>query len=180
MLLRVLLLIFLSFHCLSASESRFLALEHSDVILECPDSWTIKDKDGEIGLYSPAQPPKGLPNRIHFSRRPDDKTLQGAIDSEIDKVTASSPAWGSGCDRRSYKGSIPVETVSGMKGLRADFYTEIPDDKGGGRRYGIIKYYFFDENGNVFRVCAHIYGDSSRMEMYEITILNGLKQNPKQ
>jgi len=163
-----------------ASKPAFLTLPDSKIILEGPDGWTIKDRDGEIGLYSPDQPPKGLPNRIHFSRRPDDKTLQGAIDSEIDKVTARSPAWGSGCDRRSYKGSTPVETASGIKGLRADFYSDLPADNQHGRYYSIIKYYFFDEGGNVFRVCAHIYGDTTRFETFEKTILNGLKQNPKQ
>jgi|GEM_PF-3031469 len=159
----------------TALKPAFLSLPNSKIILAGPDGWTIKDRDGEIGLYSPDQPPKGLPNRIHFSRRPDDKTLQGAIDSEIDKVTARSPAWGSGCDRRSYKGSTPVVTASGIKGLRADFYSDLPADNQRGRYYSIIKYYFFDEGGKIFRVCSHVYGDESRFKVYDQAIIAGLK-----
>lgn len=162
------------------SEPAFLSLPDSKVILEGPDGWTIKDKDGEIGMYSPDQPAKGLKSRIHISRYLEkEKTLEAAIDAEIDRVTARAPKWGSSNDRRSYKGSTPIKTESGMQGLRADFYNDLPTDNQHGRFYNIIKYYFFDEGGKIFRVCSHVYGDESRFKEYDQAIIEGLKFNKK-
>jgi len=152
----------------------FLSLPDSKIILSVPKRWTVKDqrdKDGDVGMYSPDQPAKGLPSRIHLARYSEaDRTLQSAIDSEIDRITARGP---SGNDRRSYKGSTPIKTDSGMQGKRADFYNDEPQ----GRFYSIVKYYFFDENGKIFRICAHVYGDESRFKDYDQAIIEGLKFN---
>ena len=163
----------------AASEPTFLSLPDSKIILSVPKGWTVKDKDGEIGMYSPDQPAKGLPRRPHISRYLEkEKTLEAAIDAEINRVTAKAPYWGSGCDRRSYKGSTPIKTKSGMQGLRADFYSDEPQGSPNGplaRRYTIVKYYFFDEAGKIFRVCSHVYGDESRFKEYDQAIIEGLK-----
>ena len=112
-----------------------------------------------------------LPNRIHLVRiRNAAASLQEEIDAEIDRVTKRSPEWGSSCDRRTYKGSTPIRTASGMEGLRADFWYDYP----AGRSYVIEKYYFFDQKGKMFKVCSHIGGDQKRFESFETAIVKGL------
>jgi len=161
----------------TVSEPAFLSLPDSKIILSVPEGWTVKDKrdkDGDVGMYSPVPPAKGLPSRIHLSRYlKADRTLQAAIDAEIDRITERGP---SGNDRSSYKGSTPIKTDSGMQGLRADFYYDEPR---GHRYYTIEKYYLFDENGKIFKACAHVYGDESRFKEYDEAIIEGLKFNEK-
>jgi len=174
MLHRITIVLFLSIACAFAAEPTFLSLPDSKIILSVPEGWTVKDKNNEIGIYGPDQPEKGQQSKIHLSRyQESDTTLQAAIESEIDRISARSPKWGSSNDRRSYKGSAPIETQSGMNGIRADFY----DDVAGTRRHSIVKYYFFDEAGKIFRVCSHVYGDEARFKEYEQVILGGLKFN---
>jgi len=177
MFFRTILALCLSGAFAISGESIFLALPDSDIMLLVPEGWAINDRNGEIGMYSPDQPPKGLPSRIHLSRvKNDSASLEAAIQTEIDGITSRSPAWGSSNDRRSYKGSYPITTKSGISGLRADFYYDEP----GGRRYTIVKYYFFDEHGTIFRVCAHIGGDEKRFKAYENAILSGLTFSKRQ
>jgi len=176
-----------------------LSLPDSKVILTVSGGWTVKDKDREIGIYPPDQSAKELlaaiaaravPHvafdqpakkprfRIHLSRYLESETtLQSAIDAEIDRITARGLKWmgQSSNDRKNYKGSNPVRTQSGMDGLRADFY----DDRAGTRRYSIVKYYFFDESGRIFRVCSHVYGDEARFKEHEQIILSGLQFNER-
>lgn len=170
MIIRILIFFVLSL--LSAySADKGIELPDSRVRLSTSDGWSIKDKKGEIGIYPSEQSPDQPSIRIHFARIQTDATsLQEAIDKEIDRVTEHSPKWGSSCDRRSYKGSIAVRTVSGMEGLRANFWYDHPT----GRRYVILKYYFFDEHGKIFKVCSHIEGDQKRFEQFESAILKGL------
>ncbi len=42
------------------------------------------------------------------------------------------------------------------------------------RRYQIVKYYFYDESDQIFKVCAHIYGDEARFSMFNEFIVNNL------
>ena len=174
--LRFLLVFFVCHNFGLAAEPTFLSLPGSSIILTAPNKWTIVDKDEEIGMYSPDQASQGLQSRIHLSRYLDeDKSLQGAIQAEIDRVTAKSPYWGSGCDRLRYKGNTPVETISGIKGLRANFYSDFEEDHLKRRAYTIVKYYFFDEYARIFRVCSHVYGDESQFKKFDQAILEGLK-----
>lgn len=189
---------FLSLWVVFAEEPTFLSLPNSRVIFTASGGWTVKDKDGETGMYPPErrakdlisaiaarpvphvvfdQPAKKPRTKIHLSRYLEgETTLQAAIDAEIDRITERSPKWGSSNDRRSYKGSASIRTQSGMDGLRADFY----EDDAGGRRHAIVKYYFFDESGKIFRVCSHVYGDEAHFKEHEQIILNGLKINETQ
>lgn len=192
---RSIFVLFLSLSVAFAEEPTFVSLPNSRVILTATGGWTVKEKNGEIGIYPPEQrakdlisaiaarpvphvvfdqPAKKPRTKIHLTRyRESETTLQAAIDAEIDRITARSPQWGSSNDRRSYKGSTPIRTQSGMDGLRADFYQE----DAGKRRHTIVKYYFFDESGKIFRVCSHVYGDEARFKENEAIILSGLKFN---
>ena len=192
MLHRSIFFLFLSLCVAFAEEARFLSLPDSTVILRVSGGWVVKDKNGDVGIYPPEQrakelianlavravphvafdqPAKKPRTKIHLSRyHGPESSLQAAIDAEIDRVTARSPKWGSSNDRRSYKGSTPIRTQSGMDGLRADFY----DDDAGNRRHSIVKYYFCDESGKIVRVCSHVYGDEARFKENEEIILNGL------
>ena len=110
--------------------------------------------------------------KIHLSRyQGPETTLQTAIDAEIDRITARSPKWELSNDRRSYKGITSIRTQSGMNGLRTDFY----EDDAGSRRRSIVKYYFFDGSGRIFRVCSHVYGDVARFQENDEIVLKGLK-----
>ncbi len=168
---RVILALLVSAAAVFGAEPASLNLPDSNILLRIPDGWTVKERNGEMGIYSADQPSKGPPSRIHFSRSKEAATdLQGAIDSEIERISELSPKWGSSNDRQSYKGSVHVKTDSGLTGLRADFYYDEPR----GRRYTIVKYYFFDEAGKIFRVCAHVGGGEVRFKAYEQTVLRGL------
>lgn len=170
-MIRSCLLVFLLSVCGAPGvEPDFLSLPGSKVILAVPEGWTVREKGGEMGMYSPDQNAKGLRSRIHLARCPaGEKTPQKAIDGELDRVTAKSPEWGSSCDRAHYKGSTPIETKSGIRGLRADFSNGASDGE-----CAIVKYYFPDERGEIFRVCAHVYGGEARFREYERVIVDGL------
>lgn len=172
-ILRALFTIALGLCFASASEPAHLSLPGSNVLLAIPEGWSVGDKDGETAMYSPGRSSKNFQNSIHLVRdREPDKTLQDAIDSEIDRVTARAPKWGSSTSRSSYRGSTPFQAESGISGLRADFFY---DDAQQGRQYMILKYYFFDENGKIFKVCSHVFGDEARFKEFEQAIRSGLK-----
>lgn len=167
----IILTLFMSGLSARCAGPSFLSLPDSNIALRVPVGWTIMNKDEEIGMYSLDQPAKGPRSRIHFSRDKNGSTsLESAIETEIDRITKRSPAWGSSNDRRSYKGSTAITTDSGLTGMRANFYYDEPN----GRQYTIVKYYFFDEHGRIFRVCAHIGGDETRFKLYDHAILSGL------
>ncbi len=196
MLHRLFLVLFLSLCAGFAEEPTFLSLPDSRVILTLSQGWTVKDQDGQIGMYPPDQPAKELisaiaarplphvvfdppakkpRSKIHLSRYLESETtLQSAIDAEIDRITERGLKWRgqSSNDRTNYKGSTPVQTQSGLAGLRADFY----DDRESRRTHSIVKYYFFDEAGRIFRVCSHVYGDDNRFREQEQIILRGLNE----
>ena len=158
---------------LVAEEARELTLPNSMITLNAPDGWNIKKFD-DIGIYPPNQPAHSSQSRIHLETiRNAAESLKVAVESEIDSITERSPE--SSNARRAYKGSVPVETASGIVGLRADFHTEHTVEGVTVRRYQIAKYYFQDEAGKIFKVCAHVYGDEERMKMFEATILANLK-----
>lgn len=173
----VIFLLFLPAQLAFSAEEKLINLAGSRIVLASPESWTIKTMGAEVGTYAPEVVKKGRPPaRIHFARvKGEVKTLQEAIDAEIDKITSRSPGQSSSCDRQSYKGSAPVRTKSGIEGLRADFWSEGP----AGRSYAIVKYYFFDEAGKPFKVCSHVYGDQRRFEAFESVILDGLAFPPR-
>ena len=169
------LVLLLALHFSHAEEPTCITLPSAHVVLQLPTGWTIKERGEEIGIYSPDQPEKGLPNRVHLSEYLyPEKTLQEAIEAEINRITARSPKWGSSNDLSNYKGSTPIQTKSGMAGLRANFYIELEKDGSKERQYSIVKYYFFDKAGKIFRVCAHVYGDESRFRTYDEVIIEGL------
>lgn len=171
--LRILLSILFCCGCSKAFEPVILELPDSKILLKVPAGWVIKNVNGESGIYPQDQPAKGLQNRLHFTRlRENAETLEAAIESEINGIAERFP--GSSGDRSHYKGSSPVKTSSGIQGLRADFHTESTNESGIIRHYLIVKYYFYDESGQIFKVCAHIYGDEARFRMFNEFIVNNL------
>lgn len=176
--LRLLLPILLLTGQLVADEARELTLPNSKITLDAPDGWNIK-KFNDTSIYPPTQPAHSSQSRIHLETiRNASKSLKVAVESEIDSITERSPE--SSNARRAYKGSVPVRTASGIVGLRADFYTEHTVEGVTVKRYQIAKYYFQDEAGKIFKVCAHVYGDEERMKMFEATILTNLKAKKEQ
>ena len=173
MILRFILSILVFNVHLHAVETANLALTESNIILSAPKGWVVKKQNGEVSIFSSDQPAKGSPARIHIVRpRNDEKSLEQAIEAEISLITERSP--GSGNSREHYKGIVPVNTVSGIKGLRADFYFEQTTNEITTKRYHIVKYYFLDETDRIFKVCAHIYGDEQKQKTFEALILNNL------
>ncbi len=155
-----------------AEKTRKLTLPHSQITLDAPVGWKIK-KANDTSIYPPTQAIVSSQSRIHLvTIRNATKSLELAVDSKIDLITERSP--GSSNSRSAYKGSIPVQTASGLVGLRADFYTEHIVEGVTVKRYQIAKYYFQDEAGKIFKVCAHVYGDDERMKLFEATILKNL------
>jgi hypothetical protein len=163
---------------LHALEPRELALPDSKITLSAPDGWDIK-KFKDTSIYPPTQPAHSSQSRMHLETlRKAADSLEAAVEAEIDSITERSPE---SCNaRKAYKGSVPVKTDSGIVGLRADFYTEHTVDGITVKRYQIAKYYFKDEAGKIFRVCAHVYGDEPRMKMFEAAILANLKTSTNQ
>ena len=158
---------------LVADEARELTLPNSNITLDAPDGWNIK-KFNDTSIYPPTQPTHSSQSRIHLETiRNAAESPKVTVETEIDLITERSPD--SSNARRAYKGSVPVKTASGIVGLRADFYTEHTVEGVTVKRYRIVKYYFQDEAGKTFKVCAHVYGDEKRMKMFEATILTNLK-----
>jgi len=60
MLHRSLFVLFLSLSVAFAEEATFLSLPDSQVVLTVSGGWSIKDKNGEIGIYPPEQRAKEL------------------------------------------------------------------------------------------------------------------------
>jgi len=158
---------------LHAGEPERLELADSKVGLSAQEGWAIKKQDGETSIFPPDQPAKGSPSRIHLVwPRTEEKTLEQALEAEIASITKRWP--GSGNSREHFKGSVPVVTVSGMQGLRADFYFEQTINGVSTKYYEILKYYFRNDDGRVFKVCVHVYGDEKKLEKIEAFILNNL------
>jgi hypothetical protein len=156
-----------------ADEPRQLTLPDSKFILSAPDGWDIKKFD-DISIYPPIDPTHSSQSRIHLetlSKR--SESLKDALEAEINSITERSPE--SSNARRTYKGSVPVKTASGLEGLRADFYTEHKVDEVTVKRYQIIKYYFHDEDGRIIKVCSHVYGDEERMKEFDAIIMKNLR-----
>ncbi len=148
-----------------------VCLPESRAVLLAPPGWRLEQYWNVSGI-APSENTKASRNRkIHFQTvKGAPQSLQEAIDAEIDRVTQISSPRGSYNDRRSYKGSMPVKTASGLEGLHAMFWSDGPE----GPRYLVEKYYFFDANHHVFKVCAHIYGGQTEYERFEKAILDGL------
>lgn len=148
-----------------------VSLPESRAILLAPPGWRLEPYWNLSGI-APTEKIKGsLGRKIHLQKVKDSpQSLQEAIDAELDRVTAQSGPRGSYNDRRAYKGSMPVKTASGLEGLHAMFWSDGP----GGPRYFVEKYYFYDANHRVFKVCSHIYGDQAEYERFEKAILDGL------
>lgn len=173
--LRPLLLFLLLTGHLQALEPRELALPDSKITLSAPDGWDIK-KFNDTSIYPPTQPAHSTQSRIHLETvRNAAESLEAAVEAEIELITERSPE--SSNARKAYKGSIPVKAASGLVGLRADFYTEQTVDEVTVKHYQVIKYYFQDEAGKMFKVCAHVYGNEERMKNFEETILQNLNIN---
>lgn len=159
-----------------AAEDAVLSLAASRVILTAPDGWTIRSEEGRESLHPPEQAGSRSQRRIHFRLVPGDPpSLDEAALAEVERITQRGPKWGSSNDWRSFKGCVPVRTASGLPGLRAGFWEESPQ----GRRFSIVKYYFRDEKGRIFCVCAHIHGGETDFVRMESAILKGLGQVPR-
>lgn len=158
-----------------ADADAVLSLPASQVILTAPDGWTIRSEEGGASLYPPEQPGPRQKRRIHFRLVPGEPpSLEEAALAEVERITQRGPKWGSSNDWRSFKGCVPVRTASGLSGLRAGFWEESPQ----GRRFAIVKYYFRDEKGRIFCVCAHIHGGETDFVLMESAILGGLGRVP--
>ena len=154
-----------------AEETLLLNLEDSDINLIVPPTWEVKKMGGELSMCPAAKVNENSQRRIHLERpRIAADSLEEAIEAEIDSITKRWPK--SSNTREDYKGSVPVTTSSGLKGLRADFY--YGDTQ---KNYLILKYYFLDEHRKAFKVCTHIYGDEAKFKEYESLILNNLVTN---
>jgi hypothetical protein len=143
---------------LHALEPRELALPDSKITLSAPDGWDIK-KFKDTSIYPPTQPAHSSQSRMHLETlRKAADSLEAAVEAEIDSITERSP-----------------ESSNARKA-----YTEHTVDGITVKRYQIAKYYFKDEAGKIFRVCAHVYGDEPRMKMFEAAILANLKTSTNQ
>lgn len=158
-----------------AAEGAAVCLPASNVVLTAPDGWTVRSENGEASISPPEQPDSRLRRRIHLSlvavKSP---SLEEAAIAEIERITQRAPKWGSSNDWRSFKGCVPVRTESGISGIRAGFWEDSPQ----GHQFSIVKYYFRDEKGRIFRVCAHIYGGETDFVRFESAILKGLGPVP--
>lgn len=176
MTIRFLISLLLLHAQLYAEDTASLKLPDSAITLRAPTDWAIRKMYGDLSLFPPDNPEQGSPSRIHIIRtREAADSLQEAIEAELDSITKRSP--GSGNSREHYKGSVAVKTASGIQGLRADFYFEVTRDGITTKRYQVLKYYFLDEKGKVFKICAHIYGDEAKFKRYESLILDNLLTN---
>lgn len=148
-----------------------IALTESQVVLLAPPGWRLEPYWNLSGIAPLEKTKPSLRRMIHLQRVVGSpQSLQEAIEAELDRITQISGARGSYNDRRSYKGSMPVKTASGLEGVHAMFWSDGPK----GPRYFVEKYYFFDSNHHVFKVCAHIYGGQAEYERFEKAILDGL------
>ncbi|GAT33071.1 hypothetical protein TSACC_21476 [Terrimicrobium sacchariphilum] len=148
-----------------------VSLPDSRAVLLAPPGWRLEPYWNLNGIAPPEKTKSSLTRKIHLQPvKGTPQSLQAAIDAELDRITEQSGPRGSYNDRRAYKGSVPVKTASGLEGLHATFYGEMPE----GRRYFVEKYYFHDANHRVFKVCAHIYGSEAEFARFERAILDGL------
>lgn len=158
---------------LHAEEAKKLKLADTKVTLTAPEGWEVK-KLSDTSIYPPTQPAGSTQSRIHLEAlRNAADSLKAAVEAEIDSITKRNPE--SSNARKAYRGSEPVKTAAGLVGLRADFYTQQAVDEATVKYHHIVKYYFHDDSGKIFKICAHVHGDDKRMKMFEEAILANLQ-----
>lgn len=157
--------------CAATAQAGMVALCGAELSL--PAEWKVETTDGQQLLMPPEQPKKGLQRKIHLVRVKDQQvsSLQSASDAETASIVARGQNWQGEGYRKSYRGSKTVTTKSGLEGLRSDF----GEDSSGTPRYHIIKYYFRNADGEIFKVCAHVYGPQATLEEFDQLIRDGLR-----
>ncbi|HEX8373396.1 MAG TPA: hypothetical protein VF585_11485, partial [Chthoniobacterales bacterium] len=143
-----------------------------NVSIASPAGWELKMHGDKPALFPSTDRSEGISGRrVHITTvRAQGVTLEEAVQREIDRVTARSPARGSSADKKRFVGATPVRTLSGIEGLKAEF--------GGGGNYTINKFYFRHHDGRMFTVCAHVYSNRAVAEEIEKITLEGLSFAP--
>ena len=85
------------------------------------------------------------------------------MNAELDAIAERAPEWGSWNDRNHLLGTHAVVTSSGVEGLAAEFGWKIE----GKKKFSINKFYFRDESGKIFVVCAHAYAEEETGAEFE-------------
>lgn len=145
------------------------------IALTVPDGWTHKDDPNEFGFVLVPPSDQLGPNKLrkvcaHLSGH-HGTDLAEELELAIQKVTETAPAWGASTDRKSFLGSSEVRTAGGLVGLKGSFGYKQSD---GTLRTTIDKYYFRNQAGKIFCVCAYVYGPRELAQSYEDIILQGL------
>lgn len=156
-----------------------LSTERSGAELAVPAGWTLRTDSVDPTIPAFIAPDseadeKKPKHKIHI-RWPDPglkaATLDEAVQHSIDMIEAHNPPHGSSADRNAFLGTTPVKTAGGLEGLVAEFGYKTKD---GSIQYSINKFYFKNNQGEIFCVCAHIYGDRNQADAYQEIILKNL------
>ena len=147
-------------------------LSDNSLAFDHPDRWLEIESQG----FSVFVPPEDLlrghqKRRIHFSSIiSPEVSLRTEAFAEMDRMTQRDPR--SSNARLGFIDLTHVQCESGLRGMRADYGWK----RGNEIVHTIVKYYFLDQNGKMFKMCAHVYGGKEKRDEYEGYILRGLRQ----
>ena len=139
----------------------------------------MKETNNEKALAPPEQRQNNQSRRkIHIViPRERFNSLEDAMNQEMDHIDTrqhASPFYGNG--RKSFIQADQFQTDSGIVGLRAYFGTK----DGKEIYYEINKYYFLHQDGSIFKVCAHVYGNQLIADEFDEIIKKGLQYSKKE